>query len=131
MSIIYDALKKVENKADLTKGTHVKRTTKKRPYALYLVVIIAGLVLASFVHKSGGKYFASATKMASGEYKLAKGKFNLNGIFFSGDASYALINNQIVKEGDVVLGAKVSNILMEEVVLEKEGAKLRLSNKKE
>jgi hypothetical protein len=53
----------------------------------------------------------------------------LNGIFFSGNSGYALINNQIVKEGDVVEGSYVQKISEEEVFLKNSAGVTRLSTR--
>jgi hypothetical protein len=60
--------------------------------------------------------------------KVSPLAFVLNGVFFSGDEGYALINNQIVKKGDKVKGATVKQITLEEVDLEWEGSLIKLSN---
>ncbi len=53
----------------------------------------------------------------------------LNGIFIAKDNCYAIINNRIVKKGDVIDGATVVQITMEEVELETEAIKFKLSTK--
>ncbi len=53
--------------------------------------------------------------------------FVLNGIFFSRDEGYALINNQIVKTGDTVDGARVSEITADEVELNSSGNTIKLN----
>jgi len=53
----------------------------------------------------------------------------LNGIFFSGEEGYALINNQIVKAGEVVNGATVREINKEDVTLEAKGETFKLSTR--
>lgn len=53
--------------------------------------------------------------------------FILNGIFLSNDGSYALINNQIVREKDTVDGAKVVLITENNVRLDNLGQKITLS----
>lgn len=55
--------------------------------------------------------------------------FTLNGIFFSGDEGYALINNQIVKAGDTIGEAVVRKISLDEVELDSEGKIIKLSTK--
>jgi hypothetical protein len=50
----------------------------------------------------------------------------LNGVFFSEDEGYALINNQITQEGDVVAGAKVMKITVDEVELEIDGRLVKI-----
>jgi hypothetical protein len=52
----------------------------------------------------------------------------LNGVFFSKNEGYALINNRIVKEGDVLEDATVKRIKLDEVELEAEdGSTIKLS----
>jgi type II secretory pathway component PulC len=51
----------------------------------------------------------------------------LNGIFFAKDGCYALINNRIVKENDVIEGATVMRITVDEVELEADAVKFKLS----
>ncbi len=51
----------------------------------------------------------------------------LNGVFFSQDKGYALINNRIVKEGDVVNGATVTRINLNDVELKTADSTIKLS----
>lgn len=53
----------------------------------------------------------------------------LNGIFFSENEGYALINNQIVKAGDEIEGAVVKRIDLNEVELERAGSVFKLSTR--
>ncbi|MCX5697188.1 MAG: hypothetical protein NTU54_04370 [Candidatus Omnitrophica bacterium] len=53
----------------------------------------------------------------------------LNGIFFSSNLGYALINNQIVKEGDMVEGAIVQKISEDEVELKDRTTIIKLSTR--
>lgn len=62
--------------------------------------------------------------------KELKGLFVLNGTFFSQDEGYALINNQIVKVGDVINGATVKRISLNEVELEANGQTIKLNRSK-
>ncbi|MFA5373386.1 MAG: hypothetical protein WC354_04265 [Candidatus Omnitrophota bacterium] len=54
---------------------------------------------------------------------LAKAKkpdsisYILTGVYLSGNKAFALVNNQIVEEGDEVAGAKVFKINLDEVIL--------------
>lgn len=136
MSIIYDALKKVESKPGLTEGKKSnaghKPAVQKKSYS-YLLVIVTGLALASIIYNLATKYPLAKTLKAatnvSAQAKLGH-KLDLTGIFFSGDKNYALINNQILKEGDTIVGAKVRRITTEAVELDKDGIAVRLSYKK-
>lgn len=60
-----------------------------------------------------------------------KPQFILNGIFFSGEEGYALINNQILKEGDTIEGAIVKHISAENgVELDLNGSPVKLNSLK-
>ena len=61
------------------------------------------------------------------ENKTAKTSFVLNGIFFSDNDGYALVNNQIVRENDYVDGAKVGLITTNTVELDNAGEIITLS----
>jgi hypothetical protein len=54
----------------------------------------------------------------------------LNGVFFSQDEGYALVNNQIVKEGDLVDGARVKQITLDTVELDFQGSVIKLTTSK-
>jgi len=54
--------------------------------------------------------------------------FTLNGVFFSGNEGYALINNRIVKQGDKIDGATVVQIFLDEVDLDFGGSIIKLSS---
>lgn len=67
----------------------------------------------------------SVVEVALPEKKLPP-SFSLNGIFFDEAQPYALINNEVVKQGDNIQGAKVVRILVGEVDLEWEGESIEL-----
>jgi len=50
----------------------------------------------------------------------------LNGVFFSENESYALINNRIVKEGDEIEGLRVARIGLNEVEIQTNGSTITL-----
>ena len=56
-------------------------------------------------------------------------ELKLNGVFFSQNEGFALINNRMVKVGDLVAGAKILKIELDEVELEQDGAVVKLSTK--
>lgn len=60
---------------------------------------------------------------------LSSPTFTLNGIFFSGEEGYALINNQICKVGDGVDGALVERITLEGVELKTFDGPIKLTNR--
>lgn len=61
--------------------------------------------------------------------KDQKQTLDLNGVFFSQEGGYALINNRMVQVGDTVNGAVVRRIDLDEVDLERNGAIITLSTK--
>lgn len=157
MSIIYDALKKVEQsgvkdiKSQDLGNLHSKH--KFKTYLLYVLAVCAGLFavnifFAFLTHSkkiSGADNTAQAlAKEASPQNKAnppaqqsassgspvkmsSEGLLILNGIFFSGNEGYALVNNHIVKEGDVVNGATVKHITVDGVEAEVDGKILKLT----
>jgi len=60
---------------------------------------------------------------------LKQEEFVLSGLFCAKEGSYALINNHIVKEGDMIEKAKVKKISEEGVTLEAGGSTMFLSAK--
>ncbi len=179
MSIIYDALKKVEQSQTPPEPTPNTAKTAKpgiKVYLTYISVVLMGVIVASIFWGVLIKPpFTTSAKVASRLtprskaaplQKVAQGKkvppspvaeevkppevslpesaasvqappavakseprmtFTLNGIFFSGNEGYALIDNQIVKEGDTIRNARVTRIGLDEVELESEGKVINLS----
>jgi hypothetical protein len=166
MSIIYDALKKVEeaNTTGALPGA-VKQEKQPRPkvkgYFIYALVICAGLFMANLVFnflsgsaaksavihknpivKAGTEFVqkvlppsppkvqpAAVPQKTTEAKKEQKGSWVLSGVFFSENEGYALINNQIAKEGDVIDGATVKRINLDGVELESAGSTVTLSNR--
>lgn len=146
MSIIYDALKKVAvstNDNINSKGKPDKKERKPKSRLLYILTICFGLFVVSVflifstkeqnpprsnITKSQDTNLSSAISKPADIQKQSKISFSLNGVFFSENEGYALINNQIVKEGDKIDGATVMRIGLDEVELEFEGSTIKLSN---
>ena len=61
------------------------------------------------------------------EHPSKKAGFILNGIFFSDNDGYALINNQIVRKGDYVDGAQVREITANNVQIDNAGQMITLT----
>ena len=161
MSIIYDALKKVEESNIKEVKPQVEASERNRrslkTYLLYGLAACIGLfavnLLFTFlsrpkqivkVDKAGPvpalqtqaplqiqvpvQQPAQQTAPRSSPVKMSsKGLLILNGIFFSENEGYALINNHIVKEGDTVNGAIVKRIGVDEVELEIDGESAKLT----
>lgn len=150
MSIIYDALKKVETSQANDAKTKIDKGVKSKPkiYLLYALMICLGLFMANIFYgwlsqkKPADKkepYLAPTPPTAALEtnvsvevemetQKESLPAFTLNGVFFSGGEGYALINNRIVKKGDKIGGATVVQIFLDEVELELDGSIIKLSN---
>jgi len=169
MSIIYDALKKVEKTnfsypAAAADAQNQKKAVpykpSKRALLLYSFAVVFSLFLGNIVYSfiSGPYKTAQRTetrqekpqapslppapvpapkeapaaqvlpvKIEETTVQKAPPPFALSGVFFSQDEGYALINNHIVKEGDVVGGATVKRINMDEVELVYDGSSIKLS----
>lgn len=174
MSIIYDALKKLEKSNPGNLGVEGKGQEKRLKfqiktytYLLYLLVVCLGIFVGNifFSFLSRPKTIAVGAKqkqdypglpkqvapapapaatqeeaqeesleteepIAEAVNKEPSEQLVLNGIFFSEDKGYALINNQIVKEGDVIAGSTVKRIGLDEVELEFEGSAIKLYTNK-
>ncbi len=182
MSIIYDALKKVEKNRDLLRELKKKRIStgyKITSYVLYAIVIVLGLFTGNMFFgslapskklttekpketrnigfsfkKSFPSLIPAAKKtkdpvkeitekpaqLSSMQTKLAaKAEAKrapqlllvLNGVFFSRNKGYALINNRIVKEGDKISTAVVKKISLDKVELDNAGELIMLSTQEE
>ena len=158
MSIIYDALKKIQksNAVDLNYNLDNKeKNYKYRMYFFYSSMVCIGLFIGYifFSFLSRPKYPATkqTAKVSVQENtplpiekppvttnpvvftapeKKPRDPPVLNGIFFSQDEGYALINNQIVKEGDLIAGGRVKRITLDEVRLEYDGREITVPAKK-
>lgn len=159
MSIIYDALKKVElSDSNEAKAGPVKSPKRKpRNYLLYALVIFAVIFIANIFYdrlfeagpvkskvttrnanlSKEAKSVPSTSKNGpdnppleriSEPVKEAVSSFTLNGVFFSGNEGYALINNRIVKEGDKIEEATVIKITLDEVELKYDSSTIKLSS---
>jgi hypothetical protein len=142
MSIINEALKKTE--AHLQKNSAKDsplpiKAPRVKPFLLYILILLVGLMLGKFIFNrlknkiqtvqasiKNTNAVAQTTNLPSlpilpapptEEQKLAKVNFVLNGIFFSDNDGYALVNNQIVRENDYVDEAKVGLITANSVQL--------------
>ena len=185
MSIIYDALKKVEGKVDapgsnlinlkIEKAPQPKR--KINPPLIYVFVILLSIIIAKFAFDLIQRPDEPFAKRLTESIELVKNKANLlmqrkpavqnkevltftpephkvvahpslenvvaaaplapkkqtppslvlNGIFFSEEEGYALINNQILREGESIGGAILKRINAEDVELEFDGSTVKLS----
>jgi hypothetical protein len=155
MSIIYDALKKVEDSGGLASISKFEKTRKfnKRGILLYVFALACGIILANVIFgvfskpapgiRIAGVQEKPVVSAASRQdlpiaetYVPPLGaepkapKLVLSGVFFSQTSSYAIINNQIVKEGDIIEGVVVKRINQEDVVLESSGVPFTLSSSK-
>ncbi|MBU3958992.1 MAG: hypothetical protein KKE91_03935 [Candidatus Omnitrophica bacterium] len=155
MSIIYDALKKVEAthpNPQASPKTDKKTSPKFKIYLLYLGIICVGFLIANVSFNllfrrapipssaPGQQSAKEVTPIIPEETKAAtvisaikkqpraqEAQFVLSGVFLSDDTRYALINNRVVKEGDVIKEATVGRITADEVELQLGDAVIKLS----
>jgi hypothetical protein len=152
MSIIYDALKKVEKSANrdiITEVNKERSGNKLISYLLYALVVCAGLFLANAIFAVfsvpqstlkpeaplkaimpskaieqpavAGKSTAFAPAVIEVKKAPEIPPLLLNGVFYSKNEGYAIINNRVVKQGDFVDGVKVRKVSLEDVELETSG----------
>lgn len=171
MSIIYDALKKLQGqpkKPEEAGNARVKAKTEPKLIFLYAIVavlgLIAGNIFFAFLTKSKEPVLTknkplpiagnlttpvslpqAAKRTAKPENLIEKASsmiklvgpaketqiqtLTLNGIFSSGTESYALINNEICRVGDIVEGATIKNINTDNIILDKSGKTIKLSTR--
>jgi type II secretory pathway component PulC len=150
MSIINEALKKTEASIQKNSAKETLLPVK-RPgfgsYIFYILILAAGLILINLIfaimHRKTQPIQVSEPVTVSPtpdmepqnnqelpavtppplpkEQEKQEKKFILNGIFFSDNDGYALVNNRIVRENDLVDGVKVEKITADTVELNNEG----------
>jgi hypothetical protein len=110
----------------LVKAPGVKKQTKVRLPASVTVIAKSEPSVKVSIEESISKKVTEAVSALKGTTKEATPPFVLNGVFYSENEGYALINNQIVKTGDTIEGATVKKINAEEVELEFQGTTIKL-----
>jgi len=158
LSIIYDALKKVEKSFHKTNtetkkvpsGREGQNKTKAKPVLIYilvaLIVLFFGKNISGLFSKAKNKAIPPATLPIESPVNTTPGQgadpessqeaiqppaeptLTLNGVYCQGKDSYALINNRIAKIGDSVQGAQVKEITLDRVTLEFEGRTITLNS---
>ncbi len=157
MSIINEALKKTEqyihtNTADKIQPQKTKFSPKL--FLIYTLILISGLFLSHIIFKLLGQKVVKTqpqkeitavtqtqqsilptplpvkTVLPTEEQKKPEVNYILNGIFFSDNDGYALVNNQIIREDDSVDGAKVIKITSNSVQLDNQGTVITLNTQR-
>ncbi len=160
MSIINEALKKTEEhlQKNAAKDSPLpQKPSGSKPFLLYILILLAGLLLGNFIftllknktqihkiqtiqtpHESALPVIQATNppslpilpSQPAEEKKPAEVNFVLNGIFFSDNDGYALVNNQIIRENDYVDGAKVDLITADSVELNNAGQTITLTTRR-
>ena len=158
MSIIYDALQKVQKNITKETASTLQPQTSKETHPvkpksnhilIYIFVVCLGLAIGNFAynflaHKpkrvtSGAPALplpkqAAVTQNLNSEETANSGAalpeptLVLSGVFFEQGDGYALINNKIVRLGDEVEQAKVKEITIDGVTLDFGGKTIKLSS---
>lgn len=153
MSIINEALKKTEERLQskaLQDNSLSPKASKTKTFLFYILILSAGIMLGNFIFfllknkiqtvqtpKQDTQTVVQAANPPAEpvlpsesleKNKPPQANFILNGIFFSNHDSYALINNQIVRENDYIEGAKVSLITVNSVELDSAGKTITLAS---
>jgi hypothetical protein len=140
MSIIYDALKRLEGKtkkhARLETGSPERGKSKlsKVIFAVFFLIALSSVsLLVIKIYKMPASHTPSVSKKlrspkeeTSSPKKEASG-LSLSGIFFSDGEYLALINDRIVKVGDYIGKAQVVKIEPDGVEIKFKDSTLRLS----
>ncbi len=145
MSIIYDALKKIEKPAQI-KTVEKKTDNKKKIILGVLILLIFVVGINSYLNITGKTQSQKNTQpapqiietmpqeklppLASEETPVPEAEpvLILNGVFFDKNTAYCIINNRVTKELDTIEGAQIKSISMEKVVLEFKGREITLNN---
>lgn len=154
MSIIYEALKKIEAQGAKQPIAEKLMAPKARPgvkvFLAYALVVVAAIFLMNLFYKliSASRPTKPVIQSVPTQINTAppssspvsaapvvqgpvfNRRLDLNGVFYSGDEAYALMNNQIIKVGDVIEGAIVKRISLEGVELEKDGQFVQIPTSK-
>jgi len=158
MSIIYDALQKVQKNITQEKSPLQPETLKNsppakgktRPIFIYVLVVFFGLTLGNFAYNFLNhrlKKIVPTPSRTSTAIKQTAVTINpkieeptnpspltseptlvLNGVFFEQGEGYALINNKIVRLGDEIEHAKVKEITIDGVMLDLDGKTIKLTS---
>jgi len=155
MSIIYDALKKIERNKPKITADKQKTTPRIYGYLVYLIVALLGFVLADFTFNIfNQKFLKKGNALESGPKEITvkpkEEKFllppqeetvskpliksekdhseilKLNGIFYDIFNPYVLINNRILKKGDCFKDYCIKDIFPDKVQLEFKGEIIEL-----
>ncbi len=127
MSIIYEALKKVDIKGGDAPPLPRSPASPRITMRIVISLAAAGSTIVLFctaqgIFSSPPKAETTTTPVGPPAPAVVQNtkmpEILLNGIFYSGNETYALINNKIVKTGDDVEGALVRDIQADSVELE-------------
>jgi hypothetical protein len=160
MSIIYDALRKIEKKVPTPQQAAGRKIAF---YLLFASVALCGFFLAGLISTASVRALAKlkppktpvltavprnqapaapviapatapvaaeAATQAAAAAAAAHTELTLNGVVFSEEDGYALINNQIVREGDTIGNAKVTAVAADGVELDIAGKPVKLTLQK-
>lgn len=144
MSIIYDALKKVENPEikpkvkppleNLNLNSSKQSLQPKNSKAIYIVIplVLVSIILLtkSIIGATSNKptKVAPQTPPATMKIPSSTSRLTLNGIVYDNKRSYAIVNNEVVRIGDSIKGAKIIRILPKAVEFEVKGKTIILKS---
>lgn len=143
MSIIYDALKKIQDDRNTSKSflESIKHNLIEIILALIILALMATVIIlylqrqphvSPIPHPKRNVVVKKAITLPVDHISFQfdanafRIKHNLKGVFISGEEKVAMINNQFFHVGDEIDGMQIKNMDLEHVFLEKDTHKVEL-----
>lgn len=136
MSIIYEALKKTQNKRseaqEFIEPQKINNALKVRSYSVILMGILSFLVIVNifqyFYHAYAAKRPSAQVSQAPviAEDEIFKNKHKLSGVFLSTNEKVAMIDNKFYYLGSSIDGMKLVKMKLNQVTLRDEKMSINL-----
>lgn len=132
MSIINEALKKIESKGEIVKSTSLYKNKKRKGWTIFIflslsltLILISPALFKKQISLLPENSPSSLTSGLSGVNRIFP-PLTLTGVANFGEENWAIIDGQIVRQGQFIKGAKVENIFSDRVDLTLEGKRFTL-----
>lgn len=132
MSIINEALRKIESKGEIAKFTPLYKNKKRKRWVFFIFLSLS-LILILISPALFKKQFSLLPENPSSfppprlsGVDRTPPSLTLTGVANFGEENWAIIDGQIIRQGQFIKGAKVENIFSDRVDLTFEGERLTL-----